>query len=84
MPVSLTSLDHLGQVLLPGIISISKDSTCFIAEAKFPEEIMQPRSFVGACAVFRNFFKDFGQMADRPNRGLRKDVKPTWHNSSDE
>lgn len=41
--------------------------------------MMQLRSFLGTCNLYRLFIKDFSQMVEFMNRWLRKDVNPTWN-----
>lgn len=71
-------LDYLFHVLLLRRIDIAKDSTSVIAQANFPQDITQLRSFLGVCNVYRHFIKSFSQMSEPLNRSLCKDVKPTW------
>lgn len=80
----LKTLDYISHVLLPGRIAIAKDATSSLADAKFPEDITQLCYFLGECNVYRHFIKDFSAMAQPLNRGLRKDVKSTWHEPPDE
>lgn len=61
------SLDYLCHMLLPGLRAIAKDGTSAITNAKFPQGVIQIRSLLGACNVYRRFIKYLSHMAEPLN-----------------
>lgn len=61
-------LKYLAHVPLPGLIAIVKDATYSIADVKFPKNLTQLRSFLGAYNIYRGFIKYFSTLSRRLNR----------------
>lgn len=80
------SVEYLGHVISPGALSTSPDARAIqgVAEATFPEDIKQMRSFLGACNVYRRFIKGFAAISSPLTSMLKKDAKSDWHNPTSE
>ena len=79
-------VEYLGHVITPGRLSVANDAkaTCAVREATFPESIMQLRSFLGACNVYRRFVKDYSKIASPLSDMLRTNPGNDWHNPTEE
>lgn len=56
-------VDYLGHVITPGKLSVAKSGAAAFRDCTFPKTLTQPRSFLGACNVYRRFVKDFVKIA---------------------
>lgn len=71
-------------MVFPARIAIAKDSTSAFAGTNFPQDMTQIPSFPDFCNVYPRFIKGFNQKTETLNRWLRKDVRPTLQDLSDE
>ena len=71
-------VSYLGHVVTPGKLSVATETSKAFEEVKFPENITQLRSFLGAANVYRRFVKDFSKIAKPLSAMTQKDAKPNW------
>ena len=71
-------VNYLGYVITPGKLSVATKNTEAFAKAKFPTNITQLRSFLGAANVYRRFVKDFSKIAKPLSAMTQKDANPQW------
>ena len=77
-------VDYLGHVVLAGKPKMATDTASAFKEFVFPQTLMELRSFLGACNVYRRFVKDFSKIS-RPLTGiLKKEASPNFENPTEE
>ena len=67
-------VDYLGHVILPGKLSVARARSAAFEKCRFPQTLTQPRSFLGACNVYRSFIAGFAKVARPPSAMLCKDA----------
>lgn len=71
-------MDYHGHVVELGRLSVAKKTTEAFDAFMFPKVLMQVRSFLGACNVYRRFLMDFSKIG-RPLADMtRKETKPDF------
>jgi len=71
-------------VITPGKLHVAAENTKAFETAKFPRNLTQLRSFLGAANVYRRFVKGYAKIARPLNSMLRKDADPDWDDPSPE
>ena len=69
-------VNYLGHVITPGKLSVATKNMEAFAEAKFPTNITQLRSFLGSANVYRRFVEDFSMIAKPLSAVTQKDANP--------
>lgn len=77
-PFFRKSVDYLGQVLLPGILAVAKDSSSAIADGELLRDKTPLGSFLGPCNDVHRFIKAFSHLDELMNRCIRKGSKQEW------
>ena len=68
-------VDYLGHVILPGKLSVARDRSAAFEKCLFPQTLIQLRSFLGACNVYRRFIAGFAKVARPLSAMLCKDAE---------
>ena len=81
-----SKIEYLGHILMPGRMGVSPDSKASIAvkNARFPVNLTQMRSFLGAANVYRRFIKGFSKLARPLTDMLTKDSTANFTEPTEE
>ena len=74
---------YLGHVISPGKLSVADTAADAFKTFTFPRTLMQVRSFLGACNVYRRFVKGFAKIARPLTDMTRKDAEPDFDNPTE-
>ena len=74
---------YLGHVISPGKLSMADTAADAFKTFTFPRTLMQVRSFLGACNVYRRFVKAFAKIARPLTDITRKDAAPDYDNPTE-
>lgn len=74
---------YLGHVISANGIQVDTKKTSAVSEYPTPKTIKQLRSFLGMCAYYKRFIKDYSRICEPLNMLLRKNVTFSWQTQHD-